>query len=103
MEGWEQLRTGHWEPLAGIRRPVREFFQNFFESTSLSGSEDRVVDRLISELQPTLNQVLLEDTNARDGPEMGVDVPATIERLLRRHFRNILRLLFDNGQFQDLV
>ncbi|XP_046415664.1 large proline-rich protein BAG6 [Neodiprion fabricii] len=96
LEGWEALRTGHWEPLAGVRRPVREFFQNFFGSTSLSGSEERVVDRLIIELQPTLNQLLIEDTNARDGPEMRVDIPATIESLLRRHFLNILRLLFEN-------
>ncbi|XP_046737981.1 large proline-rich protein BAG6 isoform X2 [Diprion similis] len=96
LEGWEALRTGHWEPLAGVRRPVREFFQNFFGSTSLAGSEERVVDRLITELQPTLNQLLVEDTNARDGPEMRVDIPATIESLLRRHFLNILRLLFEN-------
>ncbi|XP_012267221.2 large proline-rich protein BAG6 isoform X2 [Athalia rosae] len=96
LEGWESHQMGHWEPLAGIRRPIREFFQNFFGSTSLSGSEDRVVDRLISELQPTLNQLLVEDTNTRNGTERGVDIPATIERLLRRHFLNILRLLFDN-------
>ncbi|XP_025989781.2 large proline-rich protein BAG6 isoform X2 [Solenopsis invicta] len=98
LDGLVRVRLGQWEPIARLRRPLEEFLgYTFANVSSPEALQEQATERLLSQLRPHIQNLLAseEDTNGRSGSR--VDVCATIESLIARHARNILRILFDTG------
>lgn len=100
LDGLIRVRFGQWGPIAHLRRPLQEFLQYTFSSTSSTDVlQEQATERLLSQLRPHLRNLLAaeEDTNGRSGSR--IDICATIESLITRHTRDILRILFDTGWY----
>jgi len=100
LDGLIRIRLGQWEPIARLRRPLQEFLQYTFSSASSSDVlQDQATERLLSRLRPHIRNLLAseEDVNGRSGSR--IDICATIESLIARHARDILRILFNNGWY----
>lgn len=100
LDGLIRVRLGQWAPIARLRRPLQEFLQYTFPNASSPDAlQEQTTERLLSQLRPHIQNLLAseEDTNGRSGSR--VDVCATIESLIARHARDILRILFDNGWY----
>lgn len=98
LDGLIRVRLGQWGPIARLRRPLQEFLQYTFSSASSPEAlQEQTTERLRSQLRLHIRNLLAseEDTNGRSGSR--VDVCATIESLIARHARDILRILFDSG------
>jgi hypothetical protein len=90
-----QLSLGQLRPLVFHRQPLREFLEHSFPHISQATLQERVVEQIVSLNYPLLQiiaQPEQETTNRR------VDIPATIEPLLRKFCFDILKLLFNNGK-----
>ncbi|XP_070163006.1 large proline-rich protein BAG6 [Polyergus mexicanus] len=97
LDGLIRLRLGQWEPIARLRRPLQEFLQyTFSDASSPDILQEQTIERLLSQLRPQIRNLLAseEDASGRSGSR--VDICATIESLITRHARDILRNLFDN-------
>ncbi|XP_011328969.1 large proline-rich protein bag6 isoform X2 [Ooceraea biroi] len=97
LDGLIRLRLGQSEPIARLRRPLQEFLQYTFPRASSTDLEPRVIERLLLQLQPHIRNLLAseEDTSGRSGSR--IDIYATVESLIARHVKDILRILFDNS------
>ncbi|XP_076663872.1 large proline-rich protein BAG6 isoform X3 [Andrena cerasifolii] len=95
LEDVLRLRLGGSEPIAHLRRPLQEFFQNTFPNTTTEAMQEQVIELLFSQLRPHLQNLLVleEDFNGRSGSR--IDICATVEALLRRPVREILQILFN--------
>ncbi|XP_029165943.1 large proline-rich protein bag6-B [Nylanderia fulva] len=97
LDGLIRLRLGQWEPIARLRRPLQEFLQyTFSDAPSREALQEQTIERLLSQLRPQIRNLLAseEDASGRSGSR--IDICATIESLIARHARDILRILFDN-------
>lgn len=97
LEGIIRLRTGQWEPISHLRRPLQEFLQYSFPNTSTEALQEQAAERLLSQLRPRFQNLFAseEEVNIRNGSR--IDICATVEALLRRHIKDILQFLFNNG------
>ena len=97
LEGLIRLRIGQSEPISHLRRPLQDFFQYSFPNVAPETLQEQATERLLSQLRPHFQALLNteEETNSRNGQH--VDICATVEALLRRHIRDILQHLFNNG------
>lgn len=98
LDGLIRLRFGQWEPIVRLRRPLQEFLQyTFSDASSPDVLQEQTIERLLSQLRPQIRNLLAseEDASGRSGSR--VDICVTIESLIARHARDILRILFDNG------
>ncbi|XP_076230887.1 uncharacterized protein LOC143177027 isoform X3 [Calliopsis andreniformis] len=91
-----RLQIGNSEPIANLRRPLQEFFQNNFPQSTPAVLQEQVIERVFSNLGPHLQNLFMpeEETSSRNG--LCVDICATVEAVLRRHANEILQLLFDS-------
>ncbi|XP_029055080.2 large proline-rich protein BAG6 isoform X1 [Osmia bicornis bicornis] len=96
LEGIIRLRTGQWEPISHLRRPLQEFLQYSFPNTSTEALQEQAAERLLSQLRPLFQNLFAseEEVNIRNGSR--IDICATVEALLRRHIKDILQFLFNN-------
>lgn len=104
LDGLIRVRLGQCEPIARLRRPLQEFLQYTFSSASSPDAiQEQATERLLSQLRPHIRNLLAseEDINSRSGSR--VDICATIESLIARHARTILRLLFDSGWYFNVL
>lgn len=100
LEGLVRLRLGQWEPVARLRRPLREFLQYSFSSTSTPDAlQEQTIERLLSQLRPHVQSLLTseEDASGRSGSR--IDICATIEGLIAHHTRYMLSILFNDGYY----
>lgn len=98
LEGLVRLRLGQWEPIDRLRRPLQEFLQDTFSNASSSEAlQEQAAERLLSQLRPHLRDLLAPEENASGRNDSRVDICATVEALIARHTRDILRILFDEG------
>ncbi|XP_014475998.1 PREDICTED: large proline-rich protein bag6-B isoform X2 [Dinoponera quadriceps] len=95
VDGILRLSLGEWEPISRLRRPLRDFLWHVFPSASRNALQEQVTENLLSQLRPYLREILAseEDAGGRSGSR--IDVCATIEALITRYTRDILRILFD--------
>ncbi|XP_014602173.1 PREDICTED: large proline-rich protein BAG6 isoform X1 [Polistes canadensis] len=95
VEDVVRLRLGRSEPIARLRVPLRFLCCVIMNNSTGSEERDQVVERLILHYRPHLQQLLerAEDSTGRSGST--VDLCATIESILSRYCKEMLRLLFD--------
>jgi len=100
LDGLVRLRLGQWEPIARLRRPLQEFLRfTFPRVASVTALQEQTIERLLSQLRSHIQNLLAseEDASGRSGSH--VDICATVESLISRHARNVLRSLFDNSWY----
>lgn len=98
LEGLVRLRLGQWEPIARLRRPLQEFLRyTFSNASSVESIQEQATERILSQLRPHLQDLLASEEDASGRSSLRVDTRATLESLIARHTRDILRILFDNG------
>ena len=92
-----RLRIGQSEPISHLRRPLQEFFQYSFPNVPTETLQEQATERFLSQLRPHFQTLLSteEDANTRNGSR--VDICATVEALIRRHIKDILQCVFNNG------
>lgn len=90
-----QLSLGQSTPLVNLRRPLREFLEHSFPNMSQEALQERVVEQIISQQRPYMQNLVIPEEETAGRP---VDVPATLEALLRRFCFEFLKLLFNNGR-----
>lgn len=96
LEDIIRLRIGQWEPISHLRRPLQEFLQGFFPNLPSETIEEQAIERILSQLRPHFQNLLnAEEDNSRNGSR--IDICATVETLFRRHIKDILHHLFNNG------
>lgn len=99
LDGLIRLRLGQWEPIARLRRPLQQFLRLQFVSastSSLSALQEQTIEGLLSELRPHIQNLLASEENVSGRSASAVDICATVESLIARHARDILKILFDN-------
>ena len=92
--GITQLSLGQSTPLVNLRQSLREFLEHSFPHASQATLQERVVEQIVSLNRPLL-QILIQPEEETAGRR--VDIPATVEPLLRKFCTEILKLLFNNG------
>jgi len=97
LDGLIRLRLGQWEPIIRLRRPLQEFLQYTFSNASPNALQEQTTERLLSQLRPHIQNLLASEENVSGRSASRVDICATVESLISRHTRDILRILFDNG------
>ncbi|KAK2583506.1 hypothetical protein KPH14_009466 [Odynerus spinipes] len=96
LEDLVRLRLGRWEPIARLRAPLRFLFCMMIDNSSPPEERDEVVERLIAPLRPHLQQLSEREEDATGRSGSHIDISATIESLLSRHYRDMLRLVIDD-------
>jgi len=100
LDGLVRLRLGQWEPIARLRRPLQEFLRfTFPRVSSVDTLQEQTIERLLSQLRPHIQSLLACEEDASGRSASHVDICATVESLIARHARNILRILFDNSWY----
>ena len=98
LEEFVGLRFGHYGAISNLRRPLREFLQRFFGQTSSNAViQEQIIERLIRRLKPHLVNILTAEKDTNNRSIAWVEIVKTIETLFRRHFSNLLKLIFDDG------
>ncbi|XP_032668447.1 large proline-rich protein bag6 isoform X2 [Odontomachus brunneus] len=98
VDGVFRLSCGEWEPISRLRRPLQDFLWHEFPSaTSRNAIQEQVAESLLSHLQPYLREFLAFEEDAGGRSDSRIDVYATIELLIARSIKDILRILFDTA------
>ncbi|KAL7305815.1 hypothetical protein TKK_0002062 [Trichogramma kaykai] len=90
--GLLQIRVGNYESLINLRRGLRTFIENSFPGLSTVDLQDHVVDHIITQTRTYLQVLNISQPNT----SQMVDIPATIEALLHKFYREFLTTLFNN-------
>nr|XP_050860700.1 large proline-rich protein BAG6 isoform X2 [Vespula vulgaris] len=97
LEDLIRLRRGRSGPIARLRVPLRFLCCVIMNNSSMPEERDQVVERLILQIRPHLQQLLEREEDASGRSGSSIDICATIESLLSRHCKDMLRLILDVG------
>ncbi|XP_014209043.1 large proline-rich protein BAG6 isoform X1 [Copidosoma floridanum] len=92
FNGLMQISTGQTEPLVRLRRPFREFLEHSFPNTTVDSLQEQVVEQVVSFSRLFLQ--VLDVPQEQAGRR--VDIPGTIEVMLRKFCSEFLKVLFNN-------
>ena len=99
LGGLMQLSSGQYTPLVSLRRNLRAFLEHSFSNLTPDELQNRVVEEIISHNRSYLQTLdIMQETASRS-----VDIPLTIENLLRKFCQEFLKLLFNNGKIQKYI
>lgn len=90
--------------MMSIRRPLREFLESSFPDESGPTLQNRIIDEVVEQIITTNDpyvQILV--SSQAETASRRVNIPATIETLLRTFLEDFLKALFCNGKNNILI
>ncbi|XP_003427974.1 large proline-rich protein BAG6 isoform X2 [Nasonia vitripennis] len=92
--GLMQLGLGQSGPLVNLRRRLQEFLEHSFpDALQTTTLQDRVLEEIVTLSRPYLQALFVPEIETASRQ---IDIPATVEALLRTFSSEFLKLLFNN-------